>query len=146
MKLISLYRFSNFLFRYKIPVLPKLIYYLQYILFNSSIPSSVIIGKGTVFAYGGIGVVVHSRAVIGDNCLIGQGITVGGTHKSKKAPLIGNNVEINAGARILGDITIGNNVIVGANAVVIKDIPSNCVVAGVPGRIIKENINIEEYI
>ena len=60
-------------------------------------------------------------------------------------PVIGNNVEIHSGAKIVGPVRIGNNVIIGANAVVTKDIPDNCVVAGIPAKIIKENITKEDF-
>lgn len=96
--------------------------------------------KGTKFAYGGIGVVIHARAIVGRNCMIGQGVTIGGKSGWYEVPVIGDNVEISAGARILGPIKIGSNVIIGANAVVVKDVPDNCIIAGVPARIIKENM------
>lgn len=78
MNLINLQKFANKLYIYKIPVVPKIIYYIQFILFNSSVPYKCKIGKNTKFAYGGIGVVIHERAEIGENCIIGQGITIGG--------------------------------------------------------------------
>ncbi len=120
MKLIYFYRLSNFLYRKNIPFVPNLIYYIQYFLFNSSLPPSVVIGKKTQFAYGGIGIVIHNRVIIGNNCIIGQGITIGGTSKRYGVPIIGNNVIMNAGVRIIGDIIISDNVIIGANAVVVK--------------------------
>lgn len=137
--LIHWYRIANWLYHHHVWFLPKLIYYIQYILFNCSIPGSCKIGRGTKFGYGGIGVVIHARAVIGKDCIIGQNTTVGGRSGHYEVPVIGNNVEICAGARVLGPITIGNNVIIGANAVVIKDIPDNAVVAGVPAKIIRIN-------
>jgi|SRR5690554_705164 len=143
--LIHFYRFANFLSRNRIPLLPKLIYYLQYILFNCSVPPTVSIGKNTKFAYGGIGTVIHGRAEIGKDCLIGQGITIGGKSKSINVPRIGNNVYLSAGCRVLGDIHIGDNSIVGANAVVVKDVPPNSIVAGIPAKIIKTNIDPKEY-
>lgn len=135
--LINWYRFANYLYRHHIPFIPKIIYYIQYLLFNCSVPATCKIGKGTKFGYGGIGVVVHARAEIGTNCLIGQNTTIGGRSGHYNVPKIGNNVEINAGSRVLGPITIGNNVKIGANAVVITDVPDNAVVVGVPARIIK---------
>lgn len=144
--LIYLFRITNFFYRKRIPLLPKVLYLLQYLLTNSSLPPSVCIGKGTKFGYGGIGVVIHARAVIGEKCILGQGITIGGKSKHYAVPIIGNNVYISPGARILGPITIGDNVVIGANSVVIKDVPSNCVVAGIPARIIKENIKMQDYV
>lgn len=135
--LIHWYRIANWLHRHHVPVVPKLIYYLQYLLFNCSVPASCKIGGGTKFGYGGIGVVIHARSEIGSNCLIGQNITIGGRSGHYEVPRIGNNVEICAGSRVLGPITIGDNAIIGANAVVIKDVPENAVVAGVPAKIIK---------
>jgi len=109
------------------------------------VPASCVIGRGTKFGYGGIGLVIHSRVVIGKDCLIGQCVTIGGKSGWFEVLVLGNNVEVSAGAKILGPIIIGNNVIIGANAVVVKDVPDNCIVAGVPAKIIRENVNISEY-
>lgn len=143
--LIHWYRFNHWLKQHHVPILPKLIWKLQYLLFNSSVPASCTIGRGTKFGYGGIGVVIHARSVIGRNCIIGANTTIGGKSGGYEVPVIGDNVEISAGARILGPVRIGNNVIIGANAVVVKDVPDNCIVAGIPAKIIKENISLEDY-
>ncbi|MFH1413750.1 MAG: serine O-acetyltransferase EpsC [Candidatus Omnitrophota bacterium] len=89
----------------------------------------------------GMGVIVGETSIIGDDVLLYQGVTLGGTglKQGKRHPTIGNNVVIGAGAKILGDITIGDNSYVGANAVVIKDVPPNSTVVGVPGRITKQD-------
>ena len=97
-----------------------------------------------MLAYGGIGVIIHKDAVIGENCVIESNVTIGGRNNNPKVPVIGNNVFIGTGARILGDVHIGDNSIVGANAVVIHDVPANCSVAGIPARILHENIDINE--
>lgn len=143
--LIHWYRLSNWLWRHQVPVLPKLIYYLQYLLFNCSVPASCIIGGGTKFGYGGMAVIVHARAKVGKNCIIGSCVTIGGKSGWYEVPEIGDNVEISSGTKILGPIRIGNNVIIGANSVVTKDVPDNCVVAGAPARIIARNINTVDY-
>jgi len=145
MNLIHLHNFASLLYMKKIPILPKIIYYIQFLLFNSSVPYKTKIGKNTKFAYGGIGVVIHERTSIGNNCMLGQGITIGGKSKEYNVPQIGNYVYIAAGVRIIGDVKVGNNVIIGANSVVTKDIPDNCIVAGIPAKIIKDNINIHDY-
>ncbi|MFT9867395.1 serine O-acetyltransferase [Bacillus mobilis] len=106
-------------------------------IYNSSIPYETILGKGTKFGYGGIGVVMHKKAIIGENCLISQQVTIGGRSGLKELPVVGDNVYIGAGAKVLGAIKVGNNVTIGANAVVITDIPDNAVVAGVPAKVIK---------
>jgi len=89
----------------------------------------------------GMGVVIGETAIVGDDVLIYQGATLGGTglEKGKRHPTIGNNVVIGAGAKVLGNITVGDNSYIGANAVVIKDVPPNSTVVGVPGRITKQD-------
>lgn len=82
---------------------------------------------------------IISANKIGKNCKIYQQVTIGYNH-ALQAPIIGNNVEVCCGAKIIGGVTIGNNVIIGANAVIVKDVPDNCIVAGVPGKIIKRLI------
>lgn len=143
--LMTSYRIAHWLYCHHIPFIPKLMYYAQRIFFKSSLPPTCTIGIGTKLAYGGLAIVIHARAVIGNNCMIGQGVTIGGKSGWWEVPKIGNNVEINAGARVIGPIIIGNNVIIGANAVVVKDVPNNCIVAGIPAKIIKENIRLEDY-
>lgn len=94
------------------------------------------IGKN-LFIDHGTGVVIGETTVIGNNCTIYQGVTLGGTGKqhNKRHPTLLDNVTVGAGAKVLGNITIGNNVKVGANSVVLKDVPDNCTVVGV-GRIV----------
>ncbi len=108
-----------------------------FLLFNSVVPYSAEIGAGSKFAYGAIGCVVHSHAVIGERVIIGQNTTIGRALDPDTVPTIGNDVYISAGARIVGRIKVGNNVIIGANAVVTKDVPDNCIVAGVPARVLR---------
>jgi serine O-acetyltransferase len=95
------------------------------------------IGK-RLFIDHGSGVVIGETAIVGDDCTIYQGVTLGGTgnETGKRHPTIGNNVMIGAGAKILGNITIGNNCKIGGGSVVLKDIPDNCTVVGIPGHIV----------
>lgn len=146
MNVIHFYRLANFLYKKRIPFLPRIIYFIQFLLFNSIVPPSAEIGKGTYCSYGGIGVVIHSRSIIGDNCVLGQGITIGGRSKIVEVPIIGNKVYIASGARVLGNVRIGDNAIIGANSVVIKDVPECCVAAGVPAKIIKSGVKLEDYL
>lgn len=134
---IFFYRIANWFYKKHILFIPKLVTLLIFLIYNSKIPYQAKIGKGSKFGYGGIGVVIHDRTIIGCNCQIGQNVTIGGTSGHYEVPIIGNNVHISAGAVIIGPIKIGNNVIIGANAVVNKDVPNNCIVAGVPAKIIK---------
>lgn len=108
-----------------------------YLVHNSFIPAECEIGEGTSFGYKGISVVIHKRAKIGKNCLIAQGVTIGGRSGYSDVPVIGNNCYIGAGAKVLGPIVVGNNVTIGANAVLLKDAPSNTVWGGVPARCLK---------
>lgn len=144
MNLKIFYKLANKLYTLGIPILPRIIYNLQFLIFNSSVPYKCKIGEKTTFAYGGIAVVIHERAIIGKRCVIGQNVTIGGRSKKYEVPVIGDHVYIGAGARILGDVVIGDNVIIGANAVVVNDIPDNSIAAGVPAKVIKNNINIDE--
>ena len=140
-----LYKLGNFFYLKGVPFLPKVFNGLIRLIHNSAVYCETTIGKGTTFGYGGIGVVIHKRAVIGSNCVIGTNVTIGGKSKSTNVPVIGNNVYISTGAKILGGITIGNNSVVGANAVVISDVPNNCITVGIPSKVIKTNINASDY-
>ncbi len=145
MNAIALYRISRWLFLRRVPVLPSLLKGLTFLLFNSVVPYTCRIGERTKCGYGGIGVVLHARCVIGSNVMIGPQVTVGGRSNREGVPQIGNNVFLATGAKVLGDITIGDNVVVGANAVVIESVPSNSIVAGVPARVIRSNIKVADH-
>ncbi len=97
------------------------------------------IGNG-LFIDHGSGVVIGETAVVGDNCTMFHGVTLGGTgkEKGKRHPTIGNNVFIGSGAKILGNIVIGDNVKVGANAVVLKNVEKNATVVGIPAAVVKK--------
>ncbi len=104
------------------------------------------IGKG-LFIDHGCAVVIGETTIIGDNCTIYQGVTLGGTgkHEGKRHPTIGNNVMIGAGAKVLGPINIGDNSKVAAGAVVLKDIPENSTAVGVPARVVRgKNVEKEQ--
>lgn len=137
MRIIYFYKLGNFFYKKKIPLLPKICDLLTRIFCNSVVYSSTKIGINCNFAYGGIAVVVHPKTIIGNNVTISQCVTIGGRSGHKDLPIIGDNVYIGAGAKVLGPIKIGNNVIIGANAVVISNIPDNSVVAGIPAKIIR---------
>ncbi|WP_457981116.1 serine acetyltransferase [Ectopseudomonas composti] len=137
MNAIGLYRLANYCYRKNIPLIPFFCKVLIFLIFNSVVPYTTVIGRGSRFAYGCIGVVLHGRATIGERVIIGQGVTVGRKLQPNGVPSIGNDVYISAGSRILGDISVGDNVIVGANSVVISDVPSNCIVAGAPARVVR---------
>lgn len=96
------------------------------------------IGKG-LFIDHGTGVVIGETTIIGDNCTLYQGVTLGGTGKEqgKRHPTLEDGVMVSAGAKVLGSITIGANTKIGAGSVVLKSVPANCTVVGVPGRVVR---------
>jgi len=130
---------SRFFLKTRMGFISKCISWLNRFLFAVWIPGSASIGKGTVLGYWGLGVVIHSRAKIGQNCVISQNVTIGRNIGDIKVPEIGNNVYIGPGTVIFGEIKIGDNVIIGANSVVNKSFPDNVVIAGAPAKVIKPN-------
>ncbi len=130
---MKLYRIGSYFYRRNIPFLLRFFDGLIRITHNCAVYSQTEIGLGTQFSYGGIGVVIHKRAVIGRNCVIGTNVTVGGRSNQKNVPVIGDNVYIATGAKVLGSVTIGDDCIVGANAVVLNDAPAGSVIVGIPG-------------
>ncbi len=94
----------------------------------------------------GMAIIIGETAEIGDDCTIYQGVTLGGTGKDvgKRHPTLGNNVMVSSGAKVLGPFTVGDNSKIGAGAVVIEEVPPNCTVVGVPGRIVKRGEELVE--
>lgn len=133
---IWMHRVANYLERMGVPLVPRLISMFARAVTGIEIHQGATIGKG-FFIDHGMGVVIGETTEIGDNVTLFQGVTLGGTgkEKGKRHPTIGDNVVIAAGASVLGPITIGENSKVGAGAVVIQDVPPNCTVVGVPGRV-----------
>lgn len=114
----------------------KLILHMKKIKYGIDIPCASI-GKGFYVGHFG-GIVVNGKAIVGDNCNISHGVTIGVINRGAKkgVPTLGNCVYIGPGAKILGNIRIGNHVAIGANAVVINDVPDYAVVVGIPARIV----------
>lgn len=138
MKFYNIYR-TLYLKRFKL--FSNILYRITMILFNCSIPPTCDLGEGVNFGHP-IGIVIHQNSVIGKNTIIYQNVTIGRKEsKTQEAPIIGENCIVGAGACILGKIKIGDNVKIGANAVVLQDIPDNCTVVGIPGKIIKRGKN-----
>ena len=100
-----------------------------------------------VFIDHGVGIVIGETAIVGDDVTLYHGVTLGGTslEKVKRHPTLQNCVVVGAGAKILGDITIGSHSRIGANAVVVKDVPSQSVVVGVPGQVIRRKRMMDEH-
>lgn len=133
---IIVYRIGNFFYRNKLKPLAKLISWINRFLFAVWIPSSANIGKNFILGYWGLGVVIHSDTIIGNNCQVNQNVTIGRNFGDLKVPVFGDNIYIGAGSVVFGAIEVGNNVIIGANTVVNKSIPDNSIVVGNPFKII----------
>jgi putative colanic acid biosynthesis acetyltransferase WcaB len=116
-------------------------YYVEWVL-GIELPRKLKAGKGLII-YHGQALVVNQGAIIGENCILRNGTSIGnkqlpdGTYS--RCPRIGDNVDIGANVCIIGDICIGDNVKIGAGSVITKDVPPNCIVAGNPGRVIRNN-------
>ncbi len=137
---ILLHRFVHALHRARIPLLPRWLSNVNRFLTGIEIHPAAIIGKG-VFIDHGMGVVIGETAIVGDDCTIYQGVTLGGTSLShgKRHPTLENNVTVGVNSAVLGAITIGANSKVGGGSVVVKDVPPNSTVVGVPARIVMQN-------
>ena len=134
---LLMHRIARWMHNVGIPFLPRLTSHLARFLTGVEIHPGATIGKG-VFIDHGMGVVIGETAIIGDYALIYQGVTLGGTGKEtgKRHPTLGEYVVVGAGAKVLGNLQIGNNVRIGAGSVVLRDVPADCTVVGVPGRIV----------
>jgi serine O-acetyltransferase len=141
---IVLYYIANWFTRQHIPFVGSFLQSILFFLFGATIPRRAEIGSGCLLAHGGNGIVIHPKARIGKNVYISQQVTIGGSGVGTDLPVIGDDVYIGTGAKILGPITVGANSVIGANAVVVKSVPAHCVAAGVPARILRENINAHD--
>lgn len=103
--------------------------------YGIELPYTVTLGRRVIFEHQG-GVVIHGYSVIGDDCIIRQGVTLGNRHLDKPfdAPILGQGVNVGAGAVITGKVTLGDHCAVGANAVVLHDVAANTTVVGIPAR------------
>ena len=133
------HRIAHKLAYWGVPFIPRFISYLTRIITGIEIHPKAQIGN-RFFIDHGEGVVIGETTIIGDDVLIYQQVTLGGTgnEHGKRHPTIGNNVIIGAGAKILGNITIGDNTRVGAGSVVVENVPEHCTVVGVPGRVVQQ--------
>lgn len=137
---ILIYRLSHWLWRHHLRFLARLLSQLAKWLTGVEIHPAATIGRRLVIDHG-TGIVIGATTEIGDDCLIYQGVTLGGTGiaQGKRHPTIGNDVMIGSGAKVLGAIQIGNHSRVAANSVVLRDVPDHSTVVGVPGRVVRIN-------
>ncbi len=134
---LVIHRLAHWLWNVGIPFVPRFLSHVARAFTGVEIHPGAQIGSG-VFIDHGMGVVVGETAIVGDLSLIYQGVTLGGTGKEsgKRHPTLGTGVIVGAGAKVLGNIQIGNDVRIGAGSVVLREVPSDCTVVGVPGRVV----------
>ena len=118
-----------------IPIIPGLISRWIHFCYSSDLSVRTVIGKGTTLGHGGIGVVINTEAIIGENCILAQNVTLA-KHKGG-APTLMNNVYVGHGSIIMGGVKIGKNSFIGALSLVNKDVPDNAIVAGIPARVMR---------
>ncbi|HZD59180.1 MAG TPA: serine O-acetyltransferase [Anaerolineae bacterium] len=134
---IVTHRIAHFLYKKGIPLIPRIISQISRLITGIEIHPGATIGR-RFFIDHGMGVVIGETTEIGDDVLVYQNATLGGTgkEKGKRHPTLGNHVVIGAGAKVLGAITVGDNVKIGAGSVVVRSVPQNTTVVGVPGRVV----------
>ena len=135
---ILLHRLAHKLYGWKVPLAPRVISQTGRFLTGIEIHPGANIGR-RFFIDHGMGVVIGETAEIGDDVLLYQGVTLGGTgnEKGKRHPTLGNRVVVGSGAKVLGNIKIGDNVKIGAGSVVVHPVPNNSTVVGIPGRVVR---------
>ena len=135
---VQAHRLAHRLYLWKIPLVPRLISQISRFLTGIEIHPGATIGR-RFFIDHGMGVVIGETAEIGDDVLLYQGVTLGGTgnEKGKRHPTLGDRVVVGTGAKVLGSIRIGNDVKIGAGSVVVHPVPDNSTVVGIPGRVVR---------
>lgn len=140
------HRLAHFLFKHNMKFLARLVSQCTRFWTGIEIHPGATIGRG-LFIDHGMGVVIGETTIIGDNCTVYQGVTLGGTgkEKGKRHPTLGNNVMVGSGAKILGPFTVGDNSKIAAGAVVLSEVPPNSTCVGVPARIVKcEGVRVSQ--
>lgn len=136
MNAIRLYRIMRFLYLHKVPLLPKFIQLLIFLIYNSKVTGDSSIGKGTYFVCNGISTVVIPGTIIGKNCVLGLRFSTVRKFPYKEVPKLGNNVWCGPNVVIAGPVIIDDDVIIAANSFVDKSVPKGAIVAGTPAKII----------
>ena len=150
---LLIYRFGRWrysirwrLLRIPFSIAYKLLKFFSEMLLGMELPSEVVIGRRFVIEHIG-GIVVSGDAIFGDDCVMRNGVTVGLRNRGVRgSPVIGNRVDIGAGAKLLGPIRIGDDVAIGANAVVLCDVPADSIAVGIPARIIPRKVKEAEAV
>lgn len=137
---VAMYRVAHWFYLKDFKVIARVISQTARFFTGIEIHPGAKIGKGLLIDHGA-GVVIGETAEIGDNCLLYQCCTLGGTGKDhgKRHPTLGNNVMVGCGAKVLGPFKVGDNSKIAANAVVLEPVPANCTAVGVPAKVVKQN-------
>ena len=132
------YRIAHWFYRHKMHFVARAISQWSKFCTGVEIHPAAKIGRRLVIDHG-TGIVIGATAEIGDDCLLYQGVTLGGTGKDqgKRHPTLGNNVMVGSGAKVLGPFRVGDNARIAANSVVLREVPENATVVGVPGRVVR---------
>lgn len=142
---MRIYKVSRKMYFNNIPLLPTLFQHINRILFSCDIPFQAEIDESVIFGHNALGTVIHENARIGENTLLMHHVTIGGNMDRQRvlgeetftAPIIGKNVMVGVGAKILGPVIIGDYAQIGSGSVVIDDVPTKGVAVGMPAKVIK---------
>jgi serine O-acetyltransferase len=143
---VAWFRLSRWMYLRGIPFLPRIIDRLNQAVFHCYLYHQTIVGDNLTLLHHGFGVVINPRSRIGKGVFISQCVTIGGRSESDQLPVIEDNVYIASGAKVLGGLVVGEGAVIGANAVVIQSVQARSVVAGVPARVIREGINVLDFV
>lgn len=141
---LIMHRIAHKLNYWKIPLIPRIISNISRFFTGIEIHPAARIGR-RFFIDHGMGVVIGATTIIGDDVLLYQGVTLGGTgnEHGKRHPTLGDNIVVGSGAKVLGNIEIGSNSRIGAGSVVVDSVPENSTVVGIPGRIVRQKLLIQ---
>lgn len=141
---LIMHRIAHKLDYWKLPLIPRIISNISRFFTGIEIHPKARIGR-RFFIDHGMGVVIGATTIIGDDVLLYQGVTLGGTgnEHGKRHPTLGDNIVVGSGAKVLGNIEIGSNSRIGAGSVVVDSVPENSTVVGIPGRIVRQKLLIQ---
>lgn len=141
---LIMHRIAHKLNYWKIPLIPRILSNISRFFTGIEIHPAARIGR-RFFIDHGMGVVIGATTIIGDDVLLYQGVTLGGTgnEHGKRHPTLGDNIVVGSGAKVLGNIEIGSNSRIGAGSVVVDSVPENSTVVGIPGRIVRQKLLIQ---
>lgn len=143
--LLRIHWLSHWFFIRRLNIFSRFLDILIRLVYSARIPGGAHIGTGTHFSHNALAVLINHNAVIGEHCMIGTHVVLGGRVPHPGAPILEDYVVINAGAMVLGNVRVGSGSVIAANSVVIEDIPPGCLVAGIPATIKKRNIDLSLF-